>query len=324
MDLNRTFSISNIPAMLTGSAQTRGIPGFCEGELEAPRDAWEGSEGIPGSGGRTKKSATGSPVERLGKAAPPAPGRAAGADASAVGYIGLIAVSGPPAWGVMKAVQGVSTDSAADMLASDLSHVTCEWKFLIDDMITSPCLGSYGTVYVGSDNGKVYALKDGKKQWEFQTGGEVFSSPCPGPDGTVYVGSTDLNVYALKDGNKIWEYETGGSVNSLPCPGPDGIVYVGSDDGKVYALKDGKKLWEFQTGAGEVNSFTHPCLGPDGIVYVGSEDGKVYALKDGKKLWEFQTGGEVLSSPCPGPEGAVYVGSRDHKVYALKDGKKLW
>ena len=34
--------------------------------------------------------------------------------------------------------------------------------------------------------------------WEFETGGQVFSSPAIGSDGTVYVGSDDKKLYAIK------------------------------------------------------------------------------------------------------------------------------
>ena len=36
------------------------------------------------------------------------------------------------------------------------------------------------------------------KLWEFETGGEVYSSPAIGSDGTVYVGSGDHKLYAIK------------------------------------------------------------------------------------------------------------------------------
>ena len=35
------------------------------------------------------------------------------------------------------------------------------------------------------------------KLWEFKTGGRVLSSPCIGSDGTIYVGSYDGNIYAI-------------------------------------------------------------------------------------------------------------------------------
>jgi outer membrane protein assembly factor BamB len=37
----------------------------------------------------------------------------------------------------------------------------------------------------------------GTMSWSFRTGNYVSSSPAIGPDGTVYVGSDDGNLYAL-------------------------------------------------------------------------------------------------------------------------------
>jgi len=52
----------------------------------------------------------------------------------------------------------------------------------------------------------------GEKLWEFQTGAEVYSSPAIGQDGTVYVGSGDGKVYALNGGTgaRLWEFVRGG------------------------------------------------------------------------------------------------------------------
>ena len=44
--------------------------------------------------------------------------------------------------------------------------------------------------------------KTGAKKWEFKTGGKVDSSPAIGADGTVYVGSADGKVYAIKTDSK--------------------------------------------------------------------------------------------------------------------------
>ena len=38
--------------------------------------------------------------------------------------------------------------------------------------------------------------------WEFETGGGVHSSPAIGSDGTLYVGSFDKNLYAIKTDSK--------------------------------------------------------------------------------------------------------------------------
>lgn len=210
------------------------------------------------------------------------------------------------------------------------------WDFLTSDadgVSSSPAIGADGTVYVGANDWKVYALsgQTGRKLWEFKTGSGVDSSPAIGADGTVYVGSGDNKVYALngQTGDKLWDFQTAGwGVHSSPAIGANGTVYVGSrEDQKVYALngQTGRKLWEFPTG-GWVDS--SPAIGGEGTVYVGSNDWKVYALngETGEKLWEFRTGDCVFSSPALSEDGTLYVGSRDGKVYAVNSqtGQKLW
>ena len=44
--------------------------------------------------------------------------------------------------------------------------------------------------------------KPGTVLWKFETGGPVSSSPAIGSDGTVYVGSLDKKVYAIKTDSK--------------------------------------------------------------------------------------------------------------------------
>ena len=42
----------------------------------------------------------------------------------------------------------------------------------------------------------------GAKLWEFETGEQVGASPAIGSDGTVYVGSDDNKIYAIKTDSK--------------------------------------------------------------------------------------------------------------------------
>jgi len=81
------------------------------------------------------------------------------------------------------------------------------------------------------------------KLWEFKTGGAIGdSSPAIGSDGTVYVGSEDKKLYAInpKSGVKLWEFVTVGAVGSSPAIGPDGTLYIGSGN-KLYAIKTDSK-----------------------------------------------------------------------------------
>ena len=66
----------------------------------------------------------------------------------------------------------------------------------------SPAIGADGTIYIGSDDHNLYAIKDegtqGTQKWVFPTEGFVYS-PAIGVDGTIYIGSFDQNIYAVTD-----------------------------------------------------------------------------------------------------------------------------
>ena len=153
--------------------------------------------------------------------------------------------------------------------------------------------------------------------WSYTTGNYVFSSSPAVAGGIVYVGSWDGKVYALNatTGTRVWDYTTGRAVDSSPAV-VGGVVFVGSDDDKVYALNatTGTQVWNYTTGSLVVSS---PAVA-GGVVYVGSEDDNVYALNatTGAFIWSYTTGDVVGSSPAV-VDGVVYVGSCDDKVYAF-------
>lgn len=79
--------------------------------------------------------------------------------------------------------------------------------------------------------------KTGEIKWEFETGDQVVSNPAVNRDGTVYVGSNDGILYALdgQTGQVAGCYKAGGKVGT-PELSPDGVIYVPSD-GKVHAIR---------------------------------------------------------------------------------------
>jgi outer membrane protein assembly factor BamB len=211
-----------------------------------------------------------------------------------------------------------------------------KWSFPTGNAIDgSPVIGTDGTIYVGSQDTKFYALNGatGALKWVFPTGDQVFCSPALGADGTVYMGSADRKIYALDGatGAKKWEFLTGQSVHSSPAIGPDGTLYIGSLDGKVYALEgaSGALKWSFRTSS---SVFASPTIGLNGMVYVGSLDGQFYALNEatGTVRWQFQASraidGSAALGATPGCEGTVYFGDYDGNFYALDGatGAKKW
>lgn len=184
-----------------------------------------------------------------------------------------------------------------------------------------------GTVFVGSWDGKVYALdaRTGEEVWTFDTGTAISSSPAV-HHSVVFVGAGDGMVYSLdgRAGYEEWKYETGASISSSPAVA-GGIVYIGSDDHFVYALNEttGALVWKVDTGQIVDSS---PVV-VDGVVYIGSDDWNVYALDaaTGTEVWRFATEGEVDGTPAV-VDGTLYIGSYDNNVYALdaRTGAEIW
>jgi outer membrane protein assembly factor BamB len=207
---------------------------------------------------------------------------------------------------------GYSTSTAPNTNQTLWNHTTGSY------VESSPAVTG-SIVFVGSDDGKVYALNasTGALVWNYTTGGYVYSSPAVA-GGIVYVGSLDDKVYALNasTGALVWNYKTGNWVASSPAVA-GGIVYVGSTDGKVYALNGatGAYMWSYAT-SGSVY-YSSPAVA-DGNLYVGSYDHRVYALNaaTGAYIWNYTTGSYVDSSPAVAG-GIVFLGSNDGKVYAL-------
>jgi predicted outer membrane repeat protein len=195
-------------------------------------------------------------------------------------------------------------------------------------VISSPVVSAEGTVYVGSGDGRLWAVNsDGSLRWSYMTGSSIRSSPSISVyGGTIYIGSDDDSLYAINpDGSLKWVFATEGDVVSSPTVATDGTIYVGSDDGKLYALyPDGSLKWSYPTG-GQI-WYSSPALGNEGTIYVGSHDHQLYAFNpDGSLKWSYATNGPVASSPTIGGDETVYVGSEDCKLYTLKpDGSLKW
>ena len=124
---------------------------------------------------------------------------------------------------------------AAELAARDISKLTLRWAFGFPD--ASSAWGQPSTagalVYVGSQNGTVYALQrvSGCIMWTFAAAGGVRTAITVGDSGTVYFGDTAANVYALdaESGARRWTR----SVESHPLARITGTPTL--HDGRLYA-----------------------------------------------------------------------------------------
>ena len=112
---------------------------------------------------------------------------------------------------------------------------------------------AHSAVYSG-DVPQLHGLK-----WTFHTRGEVVSSPAI-VDGVVYVGSNDGKLYAVDagSGSQKWAFKTHARIPSSPAVS-HGVVYFGSYDGNFYAVDAaaGTLKWKFADAGERRYAATH-------------------------------------------------------------------
>ncbi len=196
-------------------------------------------------------------------------------------------------------------------LNPDLTQI---WEYTPADagaFYSSPCVVNDSFLYIGNDNGKLYALytQGGTEKWIFSTSGQVRSSPIQ-IGGNVLVGSNDRNLYSVDSstGLQRWKVLTGDAVQSSPAVFNQ-YVYFGSYDGNLYCVDiiDGKTKWKMPT-FGLVKS--SPVIFK-GDVYFGSFDKNLYRLDamDGSQKFVFNINGQMVTSPIIDSIGGAAVPS---------------
>jgi outer membrane protein assembly factor BamB len=204
---------------------------------------------------------------------------------------------------------------------------TLKWTFTTGNFVrSSPVIGRDNTIFVGSGDYNLYAVKpDGTLKWQYTTGNYIYSSPAVGSDGTVYVGSNDKNLYAINsNGTLKWTYATGDYVTTHPIIVDDGTIYFGSTDKKLYALNsNGTLKWTYST-YGHI-SYSSPAIADDGTIYIGTDANTFYAINpDGTKKWHY-VANTISSTAVIDQDGTIYVGAMDYKLYAINpDGTTKW
>ncbi|SHE15021.1 outer membrane biogenesis protein BamB [Chlamydia abortus] len=221
-----------------------------------------------------------------------------------------------------------------------------KWSFKTEGRVrSSPAIAADGTIYVGSDDGHLYALTaSGEQKWKFAINGSdfgnpgIYSSPSIGADGTIYVGGDDSYLYAIHpDGTLKWDLKIGSLVFVSPSPaiGADGTIYVATQGGTFHAISDdgdtGREKWAYKISAFWPMIRSSPVIAADGKIYVADSDGILYAFEpeqdadDVKPKWTFETetGSGIRATPAIGDDGTIYLGSEDGNLYVLDSSGQL-
>jgi len=112
------------------------------------------------------------------------------------------------------------------------------------DAATSATLAADGTAVVGTQDAQVVAIApDGSVRWRIALPSPPTAAPTQGAGGVVYVGTQDGTLFALAltDGRVLWSFAAGSALRTPPALGCDGALYVGSDNGAVFALATDSK-----------------------------------------------------------------------------------
>jgi outer membrane protein assembly factor BamB len=158
---------------------------------------------------------------------------------------------------------------------------SAKWTFkALDQIQSSPSIGTDGAIYFGSYDHSLYALNpDGTQRW--RSGSllkGVSSSPSIGPDGTIYVGAAGLFAFD-PNGSIRWSHGESIAFVTTAILGAGGKVYAVMGDqrgGVIQALdSQGKLLWDYPTTE---TPFGSPAIGLDGRLFATASDGIVYAI----------------------------------------------
>jgi outer membrane protein assembly factor BamB len=152
-------------------------------------------------------------------------------------------------------------------------------------------------------------------------------------DGRVYVGTEQGNLYALDagSGQQLWKFPWGETSRAGPIMHTAGFaggrVFVASLDGCVYAIdaQSGELLWKFTSRLR--TGFSAAVLLAHGKVFAAHRGGTLFTLSqmDGKLIWKADLGSPLLQTPAY-HDGRVFVAGMNRVLHALDEqrGETLW
>ena len=255
-------------------------------------------------------------------------------------------------WGVSLGNQRHFSEDVAGLTAADLPDLELKWAFAFPDAIrarSQPAIGG-GALYVGSQNGTVYALeeKTGCIRWQFSTVAEVRTGIVLAPwkagekdsNPRLYFGDLVGNVYALDavTGELLWRDRPDDHPSLTLTAAPvlyEGRLYVpmsalevtaAADPSyacctfrggvAVYDARSGEQFWVGYTIDELPRVVGKNAVGTDRIAPSGAPIWNTPAIDPVRQVMYVGTG-ENYSSPANDKSDAILA-------LSLKDGSIVW
>jgi len=199
-------------------------------------------------------------------------------------------------------------------------------RFALGAEVTGrPAYGPDGGVYVGAQNGFLYALDATLRlQWKRDLGAPIYGGVLLTPEGTLYVGTEGKVLWSFdRRGNLLRKTTLDAPIETTPAWSNRGhiIVTVGRE---VVALgPDGAIVFRARAWG---KFLSNPIVDDEGGVYAGSQDGNFYAFgADGVERFRVHPGPAIDSDAVLGPEGSSFFADTQGRVHAIDEwGEIRW
>ncbi len=147
--------------------------------------------------------------------------------------------------------------------------------------LTAPAVSPEGTVYVGSDSGRVYGLPEDGSSWQLEAGSPVRLRPAVARDGTVYVANSrgQLLAFAAERRDLLWRAELGATAGASPTVDANHVYVAAGRRLVAVSRATGLVAWSMDLG-GATDDRSEPVIGPDRTLYVTRADQTLVAVRE--------------------------------------------